>query len=341
MEEGTAKKGQEGSAQLQQQLAGLAEQQQALLSLLRPTSLFQSKVRGKLAAGGGRWEHARQGQAGVNHPPCQGVAPRRASTWSSNPPAEPMLGRDWGGAAQQGWLGVGRFGCHRVDAHADCRPHSPPLPSLQLLRDVRLYKKILRVEDEEFDVVSLAARLSNVGYRVAIRTAIGGGHGTDCFHNLRHEFLVVQGEGDYEGAKLIVEVRQCCKWLGCWQERCVGSGAAADVCVTAVLLLLTTAPLVPAQRPPALVLLGSCCLGAELFSSSAPCLQPAFAAQFQISHSTPRYDGLLAMLPSDIVATAATLAPLVRLLCAEMQLAFESHGVSLPPWRQSKSMLSK
>jgi uncharacterized protein (TIGR01615 family) len=70
-------------------------------------------------------------------------------------------------------------------------------------------------------------------------------------------------------------------------------------------------------------------------------LQPSFQAQFKISHSTPRYDRLLAMLPSALVTTAAMLGPLVQLLCAEMQLAFEEHGLSLPPWRQAKSVLSK
>ena len=47
------------------------------------------------------------------------------------------------------------------------------------------------------------------------------------------------------------------------------------------------------------------------------------------------------MLPSVLVGTAAQLTPLVQLLCSEMSLAFEQHGLSLPPWRQSKSLLSK
>lgn len=47
------------------------------------------------------------------------------------------------------------------------------------------------------------------------------------------------------------------------------------------------------------------------------------------------------MLPEVMVAPAARLEPLVTLLCSEMSLAFEQHGLSLPPWRQSKSLLSK
>ena len=70
-------------------------------------------------------------------------------------------------------------------------------------------------------------------------------------------------------------------------------------------------------------------------------LQPHFREQFEISHPTPRYSGLLAMLPQVLVAPPAQLAPLVQLLCAEMSLAFEQHGLSLPPWRESKSLLSK
>lgn len=79
---------------------------------------------------------------------------------------------------------------------------------LQLLRDVRAFKDRILLEDEEFDVVSLAARLSNVGYRIHIRNALGGGNGTACFHNLRHEFLVVQGEGDQGSTDFIVEVNR-------------------------------------------------------------------------------------------------------------------------------------
>ena len=35
------------------------------------------------------------------------------------------------------------------------------------------------------------------------------------------------------------------------------------------------------------------------------------------------------------------LAQLVNLLCTEMSLAFQERGLSLPPWRQGKSLLSK
>jgi hypothetical protein len=47
------------------------------------------------------------------------------------------------------------------------------------------------------------------------------------------------------------------------------------------------------------------------------------------------------MVPSELVTTPALLGPLVQLLCSEMSLAFEELGHSLPPWRQSRSLLSK
>lgn len=50
---------------------------------------------------------------------------------------------------------------------------------------------------------------------------------------------------------------------------------------------------------------------------------------------------MLELVPSELVAPARALAPLVKLLCEEMTAAFERNGLSLPPWRQSKSLLSK
>ena len=70
-------------------------------------------------------------------------------------------------------------------------------------------------------------------------------------------------------------------------------------------------------------------------------LQPNFREHFEISNPTPRYAGLLGLLPNLLVASPAQLRPLVQLLFSEMSLAFERQGLSLPPWRQSKSLLSK
>lgn len=144
----------------------------------------------------------------------------------------------------------------------------------RLLRDVRAMKRSMFYEGDEFDPVVLATKLSIVGYRVHIRSALGGNAGsTDCFFNLRNEFLVVAGEGNDAGTHFIVESR--------------------------------------------------------------------FKEHFAIPHPTERYQGLLEAVPSEIAAPPAALAPLVNLLCSEMSLAFRERGLSLPPWRQGKSLLSK
>ena len=57
--------------------------------------------------------------------------------------------------------------------------------------------------------------------------------------------------------------------------------------------------------------------------------------------TTPRYSQVLELVPEELVAPAQALAPLVKLLCDELTAAFEQHGLSLPPWRQSRSLLSK
>jgi uncharacterized protein (TIGR01615 family) len=144
---------------------------------------------------------------------------------------------------------------------------------LQLLRDVRIMKRDVCAEEGGLDVVILATKLSSVGYKVYLRNALGGGAGTDCFHNLRNEFLVVCGEGEEEGNLFIVEGR--------------------------------------------------------------------FREHFAIPHPTERYAGVLASVPTEIASSAPSLTPLVKLLCSEMSMAFEERGLSLPPWRQSKSLLSK
>lgn len=79
---------------------------------------------------------------------------------------------------------------------------------LQLLRDVRSYKHRLLREDGEVDTVVLATHLAAVGYRVTIRTAVGGGAGQECFHNLNYEFLRVTDEHNL--TQYIVDARFRC-----------------------------------------------------------------------------------------------------------------------------------
>lgn len=52
----------------------------------------------------------------------------------------------------------------------------------------------------------LAKAFEAEGYEVCIRTALGGGQGVDCLHNLRHNFLVVRPVGKPGEASYIVDI---------------------------------------------------------------------------------------------------------------------------------------
>jgi uncharacterized protein (TIGR01615 family) len=70
-------------------------------------------------------------------------------------------------------------------------------------------------------------------------------------------------------------------------------------------------------------------------------VDPTFRDQFAIAHPSARYAAVLDSLPAVFVGHAGRIPQLVELLCAEMSLAFHAAGIVLPPWRQTKSMLSK
>ena len=141
--------------------------------------------------------------------------------------------------------------------------------AVQISRDVRWLNHTTVREDGRRDSVVLASKLVNIGYKVAIRTAMGGGSGQDCFHNLHHEFLVVAERHH----KIIVDCH--------------------------------------------------------------------FRDQFKISQNTQHYQQVLDCLPEVFIGSALRLAPLVDIMCTEMAAAFKDQGVTCPPWRQPRSMLSK
>jgi len=71
------------------------------------------------------------------------------------------------------------------------------------------------VHDARDNVSGLAEGLSSAalgkvfedqGYEVCVRTALGGGEGVDCLHNLRHNFLVVRPPGRPGTASYIVDI---------------------------------------------------------------------------------------------------------------------------------------
>ena len=63
--------------------------------------------------------------------------------------------------------------------------------------------------------------------------------------------------------------------------------------------------------------------------------------QFAIPQATEHYQELVRMLPAEFVGTPACLVPLVQLMCAEMSASFTTRGLTCPPWRHAKSLLSK
>lgn len=50
---------------------------------------------------------------------------------------------------------------------------------------------------------------------------------------------------------------------------------------------------------------------------------------------------LLKTVLEEYVGTAARLVPMVKLLCGQMQNAFQITGLTCPPWRRADSMIGK
>ena len=59
-------------------------------------------------------------------------------------------------------------------------------------------------EEGRQDIVVLASKLAAVGYRVSLRTAVGGGTGQEAFRNLHHEFLLIT-RGSMHTSEYIVD----------------------------------------------------------------------------------------------------------------------------------------
>ena len=86
-------------------------------------------------------------------------------------------------------------------------------------------------EDGKHDTVVLATKLVNVGYKVRVRTAMGGGSGQDCFHNLHHEFLIISDSNQEliidchfkDQFKISQQTQQYQQLLNCLPDVFVGS----------------------------------------------------------------------------------------------------------------------
>jgi uncharacterized protein (TIGR01615 family) len=70
-------------------------------------------------------------------------------------------------------------------------------------------------------------------------------------------------------------------------------------------------------------------------------MEPDIKAHFVISRPTPAYARLVDALPSTFVGTHQTLVRLVDFMCEQMNGSFRESGMSVPPWRKNKAILSK
>ncbi|KAG7587346.1 PDDEXK-like [Arabidopsis thaliana x Arabidopsis arenosa] len=66
-----------------------------------------------------------------------------------------------------------------------------------------------------------------------------------------------------------------------------------------------------------------------------------FKSQFELAKQTQAYKDMTEMLPKVFVATEWRLRRVVSLVCGEMKKSMEKEGMSRPPWRSSRYMLSK
>ena len=87
----------------------------------------------------------------------------------------------------------------------------------------------------------------------------------------------------------------------------------------------------------------SAAIGAEsaLLADTVLVMEPDIKAHFVISRPTPAYARLVDALPSTFVGTHQTLVRLVDFMCEQMNGSFRESGMSVPPWRKNKAILSK
>ena len=202
---------------------------------------------------------------------------------------------------------------------------------LQLAQDVQAFKAVTLAEEGCLDPVVLATKLAAVGYRVAIRTAVGGGAGQEAFHNLYHTFLIVT-KGDLHLTDYLIDPN--------FRYAQPASGLQH-----AMLSWACTTPVHPCTSLQAQSLHSS---SASLHTSSRPDSKaraadgpPWCREQFSITARDATYTRLLEAVPAEFVGTKERLIPLIQLLAAEMAAAFDKCSVTCPPWRSHRSMLSK
>lgn len=88
-----------------------------------------------------------------------------------------------------------------------------------------------KCQESPLDAINyLASFLSRLGYRVHIRTALGGGEGFACLQNLRHVFLTVTSQQFSGGWQQDAGQQLCAKH--CWHVHAL---VRAEACVTSTL----------------------------------------------------------------------------------------------------------
>lgn len=77
------------------------------------------------------------------------------------------------------------------------------------------------------------------------------------------------------------------------------------------------------------------CAGTEIV------VETAFSEHFLIPCATPAYDSFYENLPAVFVGPIHQMAPLVELISNEMSRSFAEAGVTMPPWRGCRAIMSK
>jgi uncharacterized protein (TIGR01615 family) len=70
-------------------------------------------------------------------------------------------------------------------------------------------------------------------------------------------------------------------------------------------------------------------------------VDPRFKEQFVIGHPTAAYEKMLTAVPIEFVGTRLRLDALVRAVCHEIAVVYDSQGLPLPPWRKEQALLSR
>lgn len=70
-------------------------------------------------------------------------------------------------------------------------------------------------------------------------------------------------------------------------------------------------------------------------------MECGFSEHFLIPCATPAYSSFYESLPPVFVGPIHQMAPLVELISHEMSRSFAEEGVTMPPWRASRAIMSK